>query len=155
MVPMRFFLMLYPWLELLSLIQFGIETSALTALAWVGAMIVVGSLMLRHVGMASINRLRDAQQGRMVPPAQQLLVRELSVTVAALLLMVPGLVSDALALVFLISPLRALLARGLGVRVNTEGSASHSGRPAQGPVTLEGEFRRVDGESAQLTESKE
>lgn len=142
---MRFLLLLYPWLELLSLIQLGIETSALTALAWVAAMIVLGSVLLRRVGLANLNRLREAQQGRVVPAPQQLLLRDMAVTVAALLLIIPGLVSDVLAVVFLIGPLRRLLGRGLGVRVAADATASASGsRTDGGPVTLEGEYRRVD-----------
>lgn len=144
-IAMRFFLLLYPWLELLSLIQLGIETSALTALAWVAAMIVLGSVLLRQVGMANLNRLREAQQGRVVPAPQQLLLRDMAVTVAALLLIIPGLVSDVLAVVFLIGPLRRLLGRVLGVRVTGDAGSPPPERPAErGPVTLEGEYRRLD-----------
>lgn len=142
---MRFLLLLYPWLELLSLIQLGIETSALTALAWVAAMIVLGSVLLRQVGLANLNRLREAQQGRVVPAPQQLLLRDMAVTVAALLLIIPGLVSDVLAVVFVIGPLRRLLGRALGVRgVGDAGSPAPDNRGESGPVTLEGEYRRVD-----------
>ena len=145
---MRLLLLLYPWLELLSLIQLGIETSALTALGWVAAMILLGTVMLRQVGLANLNRLRQAQAGRVVPVAQQLLLDDMAVTVAALLLIVPGLVSDALALVFLIGPLRRWLGRLLGVgaaaTTHTPGSGPDPERPGRGPVTLEGEYRRLD-----------
>ena len=59
---MRLLVLFYPWLELLSLIQLGIETSALFALLWVIAMFLLGAAMLRHVGMTSLARLQEAQR---------------------------------------------------------------------------------------------
>ena len=96
---MRWLLFLYPWLELFSLIQLGAETSVLFAMTWVLAMIFAGVLLLRRVGMASINRLRAAQQGRMLP--QQLLLDDMVGAIAAVLLIIPGLLSDALAVMVL------------------------------------------------------
>ena len=66
---MRWLFFLYPWLELFSLIQLGVETSALFAMTWVLAMMLAGVLLLRRVGMANINRLRAAQQGRIAAAA--------------------------------------------------------------------------------------
>ena len=45
---MRFFFMLLPWLELFTLIQLGIETSALTAIFYVLATLTLGVLVLRR-----------------------------------------------------------------------------------------------------------
>ena len=61
---MRFFIMLLPWLELLTLIQLGIETSALTALLYVFLTFVAGIAVLRYQGMEMFTRLRETQQGR-------------------------------------------------------------------------------------------
>ena len=51
---MRLLIFAYPWLELLSLIQLGVETSALTAIAWVMVMMLLGGALLRRVGTAGI-----------------------------------------------------------------------------------------------------
>jgi len=105
---MRWLLLLYPWLELLSLIQLGVETTALIALGWVIAMVGLGATMLRRVGTASIARLREAQRGGSLQ--QHLFIDDMAVVVAALLLIIPGLLSDFFAIVVLIGPLRRGLA---------------------------------------------
>lgn len=157
---MRLLLLLYPWLELLSLIQLGVETSPLTAIAWVIGMILIGSSMLRHVGTASVMRLREAQQSGILQ--QHLFVDDMAVAVAALLLIIPGLVSDFFALVVLIGPMRRGLARLLLGKVTKDGTFSaHSSVHRYDPhrsaghkdsadavtidaVTIEGSFERVD-----------
>jgi UPF0716 protein FxsA len=121
---MRLLLLAYPWLELLSLIQLGINTNALVALSYVLLMLFVGIGLLRFVGVTAFQRLRDAQQtGRL---QQHLLVDDLAVAVAALLLMIPGLLSDFFALVVLIGPLRRGLARALGLTATNESVFSNT-----------------------------
>ena len=121
---MRLLLLAYPWLELLSLIQLGINTNALVALSYVLLMLFVGIGLLRFVGAAAFQRLRDAQQtGRL---QQHLLVDDLAVAVAALLLMIPGLLSDFFALVVLIGPLRRGLARALGLTATKESAFANT-----------------------------
>ena len=61
---MRFFIMLLPWLELATLIQLGIETSALTALFYVFLTFVAGIAILRYQGVEMFTRLRETQEGR-------------------------------------------------------------------------------------------
>ena len=53
---MRLLLLFYPWLELLSLIQLGIETSAMVPLLWVLAMFMLGAALIKRVGTASVLR---------------------------------------------------------------------------------------------------
>lgn len=156
--PMRWLFFLYPWLELFSLIQLGVETSALFAMAWVLAMILAGVLLLRRVGMANISRLRAAQQGRMLQ--QQLLLDDMASAVAALLLIIPGLISDVFAVVVLIGPLRRRLARLMsptaaqfdpnrgGRRFEGEGHPPYTGAPhhPHEQITIDGEYRRLDDE---------
>ena len=157
---MRLLLLLYPLLELLSLIQLGVETSPLAAIAWVIGMILIGSSMLRHVCTASVMRLREAQQSGILQ--QHLFVDDMAVAVAALLLIIPGLVSDFFALVVLIGPMRRGLAGLLLGKVAKDGmfsthSSVHRYDPHQSAghadstdavtidaVTIEGSFERVD-----------
>ncbi|EED35186.1 FxsA cytoplasmic membrane protein [Luminiphilus syltensis NOR5-1B] len=137
---MRLFFLALPWLELLSLIQLGIETSALFALGWVFAMILLGSLLIRRVGVSSINRLREAQMTGVLQ--QHLFVDDMAVVVAGLLLFIPGLLSDFFALVILIGPLRRWLARLLGFSVHTQ--TFSSGKDDSDGVIIEGEYDRTD-----------
>lgn len=137
---MRLLIFAYPWLELLSLIQLGVETSALTAIAWVMVMMLLGGALLRRVGTAGIQRLRQAQQTGILQ--QHLLVDDMAMAFAGILFIVPGLLSDFFAVVVLVGPLRRALARLLGLHnaLAPEQSAGHS----RDNVTLEGSFEVVD-----------
>ena len=63
---MRFFILLLPWLELFTLIQLGIETSALTAIFYVLVTFVLGLVVIRRQGMDLVERLRGTQKGRVI-----------------------------------------------------------------------------------------
>jgi len=135
---MRLLILLLPWFELFTLIQLGVETSALTALGYVLCTLLLGLWLLRRQGLDIFQRLVAAQQG--VVPGPQLLLDDMALGLAAVLLMVPGLLSDVAALVVMIGPLRRRLARWLG------GPQVETYRPEQdraGPTTLEGDYRRV------------
>ena len=118
---MRLLLLFYPWLELLSLIQLGIETSAMVPLLWVLAMFMLGAALIKRVGTASVLRLREAQQSGVLQ--QSLFLDDVAVAVAALFLMIPGLISDFFAIVVLIGPLRRFLARLLTGKLASQSSA--------------------------------
>ena len=150
---MRLLLLAYPWLELLSLIQLGIKTNALIALVYVLVMLLLGTALLRFVGAHAMSRLREAQRSGLLQ--QHLLVDDLALAVVALLLMIPGLVSDVFAVVVLISPLRRAAARILGVSGvsqpldNDFGDTANQSTPNRSassgePVTLEGDYEAVD-----------
>src|SRR6056297_3365482 len=109
--PMRVFLLLLPWLELFTLIQLGVATSALVALAYVFLTFVAGLALLRLQGRDLFNRLREAQEGRLFGP--QIFVDDMAVGLAALLLMAPGLITDAAAILVLFGPLRRRVSRWL------------------------------------------
>ena len=156
---MKWLLFLYPWLELWSLIELGAQTSATTAMLWVLGAGVIGIGLFRLAGQQTLSHLQQAQREGAL--SQQLLMGNVARLVAGLLLIVPGLISDALAVVVLIAPLRILLAKLL-----VSGSASAQYNPYQGQgqgqsessdfhswadnhrfeddgVTLEGEFESV------------
>jgi UPF0716 protein FxsA len=155
---MKWMLFLYPWLELWSLIELGSQTSATTAMLWVLGAGVLGIALFRLAGRQTLVHLQQAQRENAL--SQQLLMGNVARLVAGVLLIVPGLISDALAVVVLIAPLRVLLAKLLvGGSVNTQhrhyqgqgGSsgfqtASDNSRFEDDGVTLEGEFEPVSNE---------
>ena len=106
---MRFFILLLPWLELFTLIQLGIETSALTAIFYVLVTFVLGLVVIRRQGMDLVERLRGTQEGRVI--GADLLVDDMAMGLAGLLLLFPGMISDFAALVVMVGPLRRRLAR--------------------------------------------
>ncbi len=138
---MRFIVFLVPWLELFTLIQLGIETSALTALGYVLATLLLGIALLQRQGREIFEHLRESQ--RTGSAGAQLLLDDMALGLAGLLLMVPGLITDFAALVVLVGPLRRRIARALygppPERYTPEAdSSAHR--------TIEGHYRRVDDE---------
>ena len=152
---MKWLLFLYPWLELWSLIELGARTSPTTAMLWLLGAGVVGIGLFRLAGRHTLQHLQQAQREGAL--SQQLLMGNVARLVAGVLLIVPGLISDALAVVVLIAPLRILFAK---LMVAGSANAQHSHDQWQaGPsgfhtdprnghlegegVTLEGEFEPV------------
>ena len=133
---MRWLFFLYPWLELWSLIQLGIETSPGLALMWILGALVLGSALMRWAGRSSLQRLAQASAGGTLP--EQLLMADFALILSGLLLAIPGLVSDLLAILILIKPLRHLAATVLASRVAA--STFHTGTNGRQEDIIEGEF---------------
>ena len=138
---MRLFIFLLPWLELFTLIELGIKTSALTALGYVLFTGVLGMAILQRQGQGMFERLRQSQQGRLVGP--QLLLDDMALGLAGVLLMIPGMISDLAALIVVIGPLRRRLARWI---LGPQAEPYAPERDPAGEVTIEGQFRRLDDE---------
>ena len=136
---MRLFLLLLPWLELFTLIQLGIETSALTAVFYVLATLVLGLFVLRRQGMQMLERLQGVQQGRVL--GSDLLVDDMAMGLAGVLFMFPGMISDFAALVVMIGPLRRRLAGALG---GPQPEPYAPQRDFDSDITIEGQYTRVD-----------
>lgn len=155
---MRWLFLLLPWIELYTLIQLGSRIGALSTLFYVFITLVLGLSILRLQGMEIIGRLRDAQQGGFV--VGQFLADDLAVGLAGLLLLIPGLITDAMAVLVLIGPLWRRLT-GATPRAGGPGSApqrpdphyrayreppQRSSRrpPGPGSAPIEGEYERLD-----------
>ena len=136
---MRFFIMLLPWLELFTLIQLGIETSALTALAYVFATLFLGIVVLQRQGQGMFERLRETQEGRILGP--QLLLDDMAMGLAGLLLIIPGMITDFAAIVVMVGPLRRRVARAV---LGPQPEPYAPGRDEKTRTTIEGSFHRVD-----------
>lgn len=97
--------------------------------------VLAGSLLLRFVGFHAALELRDRlQRGESPGPA---LFDGLCLTIAALLLMLPGLVSDALALLLLLPSVRAALLRTMATRF------AGARPPADRPTVIDGDYEIV------------
>jgi len=152
---MKWLLFFYPWLELWSLIELGAQTSATTAMLWVISAGALGIALFRLAGRQTLAHLQQAQREGAL--SQHLLMGNVAQLVAGILLIVPGLISDVLAVAVLIPPIRVLLAklligRSVSAQYNpyqgqSEPSDFHSWadnrRFEDDGVTLEGEFESV------------
>ncbi len=138
---MRIFIMLLPWLELFTLIELGIKTSALAAIGYVLFTLLLGMAILQRQGRGMFERLRQSQEGRLVGP--QLLLDDMALGLAGILLMIPGLISDFAALVVVIGPLRRRLATWI---LGRQPEPYAPERDPASQVTIEGNYRRIDEE---------
>jgi UPF0716 protein FxsA len=142
---MRYILIAYPILEFWSLLQFSSWTSPFDTFSYLFFITVFGYWMLRAAGRSAI-----ATFGRFRSPETirgQLFASELSVAMAAILFMIPGLISDAVAIVFLIRAAFIFLGRWISGENRRQPSREDSIRSPDnddGPVTLEGQYHRVD-----------
>ena len=150
---MPFLLLAYPFLEFWSLLEFSARTSALATITYILVMIIVGYWLLQLAGRSAL-----LTAGRFPSAAAlrgQLFAGEISVAFGAILLMIPGLISDVIALyVFLRAALRTVLGGVVSSgsrRTQTQDheerdipNRSNSDQVDRGPVTLEGDFSRVD-----------
>lgn len=140
---MRFLIMLLPWLELFTLIELGAQTSALTALAYVFGTLLLGMAILRRQGEGMFERLRQAQQGRVI--GRELLLDDMAMGLAGVLLVIPGIITDFSALLVMIGPLRRRLVRALS---GPQPETYVPERDADDHVTIDGSYRRVDEEES-------
>src|SRR5690606_22606690 len=114
----RFFifgLIALPLVEIAIFIQVGSWIGLLPTLALIILAALMGGLLLRQQGLSVLSRLRaDVEAGRLPGRA---IFDAMLIGVAALLLVLPGFLSDVMALLLLLPPLRQWLYAGLGRHV--------------------------------------
>lgn len=154
--------LLIPIAEIYVLIQVGSVIGALWTVALIVLTAMLGSVLIRAQGLATLARVRASMERGEVPALE--LMEGLCLLVAGALLLTPGFVTDSIGFTLLITPLRrsmivALLQRGVlraatgGPHASTRAGAdaelrqgSHSGATAS-PRTghiIDGEFERKD-----------
>jgi len=100
-------ILIFPFVEIIALIEVGRRIGVWPTVFLILAGSALGGLMLRRQGMTIIDRARRAAAAGESPAAATL--DALWTAVAAVLLIVPGFVSDLLAVVLLIPPFRRAL----------------------------------------------
>ena len=131
-----------PLAEIYVLAEVGAALGGVPTVALVVFSAVLGALLLRHQGFYTVRQVRASME-RGEPPAVPVLEGGVLV-LAAVLLLVPGFITDAAGLALLITPLRRALVNGFLRRVTV---VSRRGPPPggdAGPRTIEGEYRRED-----------
>ncbi len=122
----------------MSLIQLGIETSAFLALAYVMTMILTGLALIRRQGLALISELNQIGRDRGI--FSILLADDLRIVIAGLLFLIPGLLSDLIALMLLIGPIR----RYFIMRFHQQSNQAGFNENKETGFTIDGSFTRVD-----------
>ncbi|MEO1079823.1 MAG: FxsA family protein [Pseudomonadota bacterium] len=145
---MRWILLLLPWAELYGLIQLGGRIGGFATLVYVFLTLVLGMSIVRAQGMEIVARLREAQESSIL--TGRLLADDLAVGLGGVLLAIPGLITDLLAVAVLLGPLwRRLIGQTrsaspyMAQRGPNAPHRSTEGQPRRHD-TIEGEFRRID-----------
>ncbi len=135
-----------PIAEIAGFVEIGGRIGLLATLSWLFLAAVAGIAVIRLQGLATALRLREALARDELPA--RALFDGACLAVAGFLLLIPGFVSDAIAILLLLPPLRGLLFRLIAGRIAAHVSMTRAGGPAPGRrgVVIEGEFSEVDPE---------
>ena len=151
---MRFFPLLFfgfiavPLAELYLLIEVGGVIGALPAILLCVATAAVGAALVRSQGLRTLRDVQDAL-GRGELPAVAML-EGVVLVIAGVLLLTPGLVTDAIGFAALVPPLRRrLLLHALRAHLRPHFVASPREYSEVG-VTLDGEYRRSNDSPARI-----
>lgn len=98
-----------PLIEIAVLIKVGEAIGFWPTMLWLVAAAVLGSIVIREQGLSVVGRAFDTMREGRIPLEPML--DSYVVIMAGLLLIVPGLISDAIGLLLLIPPLRRWLIR--------------------------------------------
>ena len=151
-------LVLWPLAELFVIV----ELSNAIGFLWVLLLLIVswpiGWRLIRHQGRAALRRLRDALSAGQAPTSA--VVDGTLVLVGAVLLLVPGFITDAIGLLLLLPPTRALARTGVlhnhrSARLNRfvnfiNGNASRFRGPGSDPRGYDAESTAADIDDPQL-----
>lgn len=135
-----------PLAEIAAFVAVGGRIGVLATLALVVLTFLAGLVVLRLQGLTMAVEVRQAL-ARDELPGRALFDGACRV-LAGLLLMLPGFVSDGIAVLLLLSPVRSLLFGWIARRISAHGSIHvHRSRYGRGTV-IEGEYDEVDPEAA-------
>lgn len=143
--------LLFPVLELAILIKVGSELGVLLTFVLLFIAAAAGIFLMRIAGPATMLRMRARLQSGEQP--EQEMLGGLMLGLAGLLLLIPGFISDFLAILCLLPVTRSLLLDRVGRKV-WQGRSVHDTDFSQGgeqpaqrqtpPQTIEGEWERRD-----------
>ncbi|MGX5804642.1 FxsA family protein [Bradyrhizobium sp. Arg314] len=109
------FLLLLPLLEIAGFVVVGREIGALATVGLVILSSVAGSLLLRHQGFGVMTRVRTEMDAGRDPSRQ--LAHGAMIVLAAILLIIPGFITDIFAILLLLPPVRDFAWRLLKSRI--------------------------------------
>jgi UPF0716 protein FxsA len=149
-----------PILELYAIVKVGGLIGIWPTLALLLAMSFLGAALLRHQGRGAWQRFNQALAERRFPGRE--VADGLMITVGGVMLLVPGFLTDAVGLLLLFPPTRALFRRLLqayaarrflvvgvgGVRGAT--TPRYDPASANRPYDFDGTAEEIDGEDPQL-----
>lgn len=138
--------LLVPMVEIYLLIQVGGMIGALPTVFLVVFTAVLGALLIRYQGFVTLRNFQKSLAGGKLPALE--IMEGMVLLVAGALLLTPGFFTDTIGFLCLIPPLRRTLIRWFLARFRLPGGPGPGRHPppseGDGPVTIEGEYRRED-----------
>ncbi len=163
-LPLFIVFILIPMLELITFIKVGASIGIFWTFFWIFFTAVVGVTVVRIQGFTTLLRVRERFNAGEVPAKEML--QGFLLTFAGVLLVVPGFITDSLAVFLLIPWVSKLLAQAMlrhrGVFMSQHMNQQQGFRPAEKDVTdvfivekyrvhhqqpgetIEGEYKRED-----------
>lgn len=112
-MPFLLLFVVYPLLELALMIKVGAQIGALATIGWILFTAVLGIMVMRGNGFLTMFKIRSRlAQGEL--PAREI-ANGFLLTLAGVLIFLPGFIGDALGFLLLLGPVRKSM---LGVAVN-------------------------------------
>lgn len=144
-------LIVVPIIEIALFVQVGGAIGLWPTLATVVLTAIIGSVLLRAQGIATLSRLQDSLNtgtNPLDPIANGALI-----LLAGVVLLTPGFFTDAVGFALLVPPVRALVIKWIAARIasgqftvhsNMNSAPNNTRRQDPGPSTLDGEYSVVD-----------
>ncbi|MER9300640.1 membrane protein FxsA [Mesorhizobium sp. M0621] len=140
------FVLALPLLEIAGFVVVGRQVGALATVGLVLASSIAGALLLRHQGFGVMTRIRAEMDAGRDPSGQ--LAHGAMIVLAAILLIIPGFITDIIGLLLFLPPVRDLAWRTLKGRVVLATNFSTGGfRGRQRDKTIDlddGDYSRED-----------
>lgn len=144
-------LLLLPLLEIYLLIRVGSEVGALTLVLWIVASGALGIMCMRYAGVATAWSVRERMARGEAPDAEML--TGLLWVLAGIFLLIPGLVTDFVGVIFLLPFTKQKLIKAMHKNYQPRGYQHHQQQYQQhqdthsrpdNPTVIEGEYQRQD-----------
>lgn len=131
-----------PLIEIALLVTVGGYLGLWWTLTIVIGTAVAGILVIRWQGLHAAEGLQRAAELRRNPVG--LLAGNALIVFAALMLILPGFLTDTLGLLLLLPPVRHLVVRGLSMRAQVFTTRTADGPRRSGPDVIDGEFFEIE-----------
>jgi len=137
----------FPLLEFYILLEVGSAIGSIPTIFIVVFTMVLGLLLMRHQGTYNLSRVKKCMDKGEVPALA--MFESVFIFFAAVLLLIPGFITDGIGVLFLITPLRALMVRrilGLSRFKPPPGGPGSAGPGSVHRGTPTGSGRVIEGE---------
>jgi len=137
----------FPLLEIYVLLEVGERLGSEATIFVIVFTGVMGVLLLRHQGMYTVSRMRKSMERGEIPAMA--MFEGVFIFASAILLLVPGFITDVVGFAFLITPIRRFIIYRImhSARfIPPGGGVPPTSSEQSGPNVIEGECRREDDE---------